>query len=435
MRRHLFALIAAASPSLAAAAPVLVDKIGAVVNGHPIVCSEVLAEAQTLARELGQAVDEDLLARVLDAKIVEELELEEAKRLHLEVSEEELERALANIEERNGLAPGTLPEVLKAQGISFARYRERLKKRLLIAKLINAAVRAQVKVPEEVLREAYQKRWARGRTLHEVRLRQIFLPLPPNPSPQAVQAARRKLEALRARALQGEDFAKLARLYSQSPDRDQGGDLGWIAVEAAPPLLRKVAQLADGAISEPVRSPAGFHLFQVVAHRTRTIARAGKAYEEVHLRQILLRVPRDASAALRARVRAQAERLARELAHADDEAFARRAKEISQGPNADKGGDLGWLRTDQMLPALARAVAKLAPGQTSGVVASPFGLHILRLVARRRVDPNSFEAMRGQIEQAFVNAAVQERLPAWIADLKARARIEKKGCRGVQWPF
>ncbi len=417
-----------------AAAPVLVDRIGAVVDGEPIACSEVLADAEALARQLGRPVDDELVARALDAKVVEALELAEAKRLRLSVSDEELARAVAGVEERNGLAPGTLRSVLEAQGISFARYREQLRRRLLVGKLINVAVRGRIKIPEEVLREAWRKRWAKGRTLHEARLRQIFVPLPPDPSPAAVEAVRARLERLRARALAGEDFARLARLYSQSPDREQGGDLGWIAEEAAPPLLRGVMALPDGAVSKPVRSPAGFHLFRVVAHRTRTIARP-KAYEEVRLRQILLRVPRDATPAERARIRAEAERLARELARADDEAFARRAREVSQGPNADKGGDLGWLRTDQMLPELARAAARLAPGQTSGVVESRFGLHVLRLVARRHVDPASFEALRDQIEQALVAAAMQERLPAWIADLRARARIEMRGCRGVRWPF
>ena len=416
------------------AAPVLVDRIGAVVNGEPIACSEVLADAEALARELGRKPDQELVRQALDARIVRTLELQEAKRLKLAVPDEELARTIASIEERNGLAPGMLAEALKAQGISFARYKQRLRERLLIAKLINSAVRAQIKIPEEVLREAWRRRW-KNRTTHEVRLAQIFLALPPNPAPEDIARVRARLEALRKRALAGEDFGKLARLYSQSPDREQGGDLGWIASEAAPPFLRPVLALPEGAISEPVRSPAGMHLFRVLARRTRTLTGRGEAYEEVHVRQIVLRIPKDADAETRARIQRRAEALARELADADDEAFARRAREVSQGPNAEQGGDLGWLRTDQMLPQLARAVAKLAPGQTSGVVQSPFGLHVLRLVARRRVDPNSFEALRDQIEAALVNAAMQERLPGWIADLKARAHIEVRGCDQVAWPF
>jgi len=411
--------------------PVLIDAVAALVDGEPIVCSEVLADAEALAQSLGTTPSEEIVAQALDARIQRVLELHEAKRWKLSVDDEELAQTIASIEEQNGLPPGGLKDALAAQGIDWEQYRKRLREQLLIGRLINVAVRAQIKIPEAVLREAYERRYAHPKPVRVLHLRRIFLPLPATPSPELVQKTIALAEAIRKRVLAGEDFAQLARLYSKAPEADQGGDLGWVRADALPVRLRAVASLQEGEISKPLRTPAGVFLFQLVGVRTEKPRSRSKAYDEVHLRHILLRIPKDADAATRARIRARAEALARELRNADDETFARRAREISQGPSAEQGGDLGWVRRGQLVPAFEKVAFSLPVGATSGVVETPFGLHIIRVVARRHIDPNSFEALRDEIERTLIEAAVQERLPQWIADLRARAQIELRGCQGV----
>jgi len=139
-------------------------------------------------------------------------------------------------------------------------------------------------------------------------------------------------------------------------------------------------------------------------------------------------LPKRADAKTEAKIRDRARQIAEELQEATDEEFAKRAQEVSQGPSAAKGGDLGWFKRGQMVKVFEDTAFKLKPGKTSGVVESPFGLHIIRVIARRRVDPNSLEAHRDEIQNLLLNAQMQDRMPRWIAGLKAKAVIERRGC-------
>jgi peptidyl-prolyl cis-trans isomerase SurA len=81
-------------------------------------------------------------------------------------------------------------------------------------------------------------------------------------------AARQKLLDIKQQVLQGGDFANFARTYSQDGSASQGGDLGWISPgETVPEFERAMNTLADGAVSDPVRSEYGYHLIQVLGRR------------------------------------------------------------------------------------------------------------------------------------------------------------------------
>jgi len=67
-------------------------------------------------------------------------------------------------------------------------------------------------------------------------------------------------------------------------------------------------------------------------------------------------------------------------------------------------------------------------GETSGVIKTSFGLHIIRVIARRHVDPDSFEAHRSEIQDILLNIEMQDQLPRWLAGLRAKAIIERKSC-------
>ena len=154
----------------------------------------------------------------------------------------------------------------------------------------------------------------------------------------------------------------------------------------------------------------------------------GESYEEVHARHILLQIPSFSDEATTAKIRQRAEQIAADMQGASDEAFIARAKEASQGPSASKGGDLGWFRRGMMVPTFEETAFAMKAGETSGVVESNFGLHIIRTVAKRKIDPNSLEAHRENITQILANVEMQEQLPRWLTSLKAKSSIELREC-------
>ncbi len=414
-----------------------IDSLAAVVNNEAISCYEVSEATQQAYRQMQQSGAERLpkksllFKRILDEKITKALQLQEARKLDIKVTDDDIGNAIANVEERNHLLPGQLQEALRMQGIDFDSYKSQLKEQLLISKLVNIAVRAKLQVSTEAMREYYRKHLANPKPVREVRLAQIFIALPPDPSPKQVAEVRAKAQAIYQRLKNGEDFAQLARLVSESPDSAKGGEIGWFFSGAINPRFEPVMNLPVQAFSEPIRSPSGYIIMKVLEERWHQPENMGESYDEVHARHILLKLSPSASDAEETLVRQQAEQLSEELQDADDEEFATRAREVSQGPSAQKGGDLGWFRRGQMVAAFEQAAFSLPAGATSKPVRTPFGYHIIRVVERHHIDPNSFEAHEERIKQLLLNAEMQDQLPRWINSLKAKANIRTFQCPDV----
>lgn len=117
---------------------------------------------------------------------------------------------------------------------------------------------------------------------------------------------------------------------------------------------------------------------------------------EIHARHILVATESDAKAAIAA------------LKGGAD--FATLAREKSTGPGAQQGGDLGFFKKGDMVPEFAEAAFALdQPGQiTEAPVRSPFGWHVIQLVARRTAAPPPFDEVKGELQQQVIQQAVQD---------------------------
>jgi len=410
------------------------DSIAAIVNNEAITCYQIQQDTKNILMQLRQSGSTFLPStiainqRSLDARIVKTLQLQEARKLGLKVGQDELNNAIEKVESNNGLLPGQLKDALKQQGVDFEQFKDNLRDQLLVSKLINVAVRSKLQISEESIQEYYRKYLAAPKPRREVQLAQIFLSLPGEPSPELLTSVRNKIRSIHTQLEGGKDFAQLVAIYSESPDRQQQGVMGWFTKGAITQRFAPALDLPVNGLSDPIRSPSGFHILKVLNERWKKPEMLGKSYDEVHARHILLRIPSTADEETRAKIRRRAEGIANEMKGVSDEAFASRAKDISQGPSSKRGGDLGWFRKGAMLPAFEKAVFAMQPGETSGVVKTKFGLHIIRLVARRHVDPNSLQANRDKIIQILTNVEMQEQLPRWITSLRADAHLNYQSC-------
>ncbi|MDQ7001673.1 MAG: peptidylprolyl isomerase, partial [Ghiorsea sp.] len=411
------------------------DAIAAVVNGEVVTCYEVKQAEKALKERLVQQgvalPSEDVIyQRSLDARVMRTLQHQEAKTLELKVGAEEVSAAMADVEKRNKLEPGQLESVLKAQNIDIDNYRQTLKDRLLSTRLVNIAVRSKISISEEAMREYYRKHLKNPKPAREVRVAQLFIALPAEADSTAVETTRQRVNALHQQLESGADFARMVALKSDAPDSSTDGDMGWISPGAVKGAFAQVFALQVGELTDVIRSSGGFHILKVTDERMRK-PQSTEAYEEVHARHILIKVPDSADLNTQMKIRQRAERIAEEMQGVSDEAFAVRAKELSQGPSASRGGDLGWFKPGQMVPAFDKVVFSMKAGETSGVVETQFGLHIIRVVKKRKVNPNAFEARKAEIEQRLREAEVQQQVPRWLNNLKAQAEIKEMSCKAL----
>jgi len=408
------------------------DAVAAVVNGEAITCSEVEAAYQGLKTQLqAQGVaalsEEVMRQRAIDSRVMRTLQYQEAQSLEMKVSPAEVDAAIAEVETRNNLQPGQLQAALKAQGVDMDSYRETLEDKLLNGRMINVAVRSKINISEEAMREYYRKYLEDPQPVREVRIAQVFVALPADAKSDVVERLRVKAQNILQRLRGGEQFDRLVAIESDAPNATEGGDMGWVSPGAVSGGFMSIFELKVGDYSEVIRSPAGFHVIKVTEERVQKPENM-LPYEEVHARHILLQVPESADMPTQLKIRERAEKIATEMQGTSDEAFAVRAKELSQGPSASRGGDLGWFKPGQMVPAFDAVVFDMQPGETSKIVTTQFGLHIIRLIEKRKVNPNAFEAHKDNIERVLMDAELQQQVPRWMNELKDKATIVYKQC-------
>jgi len=410
-----------------------IDSLGAIVNGKAITCYQINRDKQIMIQQIKQSgqttlpTDALLSRRALESRITQTLQQQEAAKLGLSIPAKEIDHAMSDIESKNNIPPGRLPDVLKAQGVDLEDYRGTLRERLLTNKVINIAVRSKLSISEESMQEYYRKHLANPKPIREVQLAQVFVALPASPTPEQLIKMQERAKGIYIELMNGASFKQMAALKSDANDAKQGGEMGWFFPGGIAQQFNEVFTLPLGGIAKPIRSSGGFHIIKVTNERMHE-ATVGESYDETHARHILIKLPESADEATQAKIRHRAATIAREMKKSSDEEFATRAKEISQGPSADRGGDLGWFQKGQMVPAFETAAFAMKAGDVSDVVESSFGLHIIRVIAKRHINPNAFEAHRDRIQQVLTNAEMQSQVPRWIANLKANAVIERKGC-------
>ncbi|WP_205525816.1 peptidylprolyl isomerase [Pyxidicoccus trucidator] len=265
----------------------LVDRVAAVVNRDIIALSEV---QQRVAPELSRINVPDpkkraeqrvlLMKTALDTLIGEKLMEAEIAQLGITATEAEVDELVADVRQQNNITdPSQFEELLKGEGLTMAAYRDMLRKRILRDRLLRVKIGPKVKVTEEDVKAAYAQ-YARMETGDsEVFARHILVQVDPKATPEQVEAARKKAEAIAVEARRpGMDFSALARARSEGSSAAEGGELGWFKRGVMVPAFEKVAfTLKEGEVSEPVRTNFGWHVLKVEEKRSV----AATSYEEM----------------------------------------------------------------------------------------------------------------------------------------------------------
>ncbi len=405
------------------AAPEPIDQVAAVVDNGVVLQSDVdnlLNSVKQQAKEANQQVPDDKTLRhqILERLIMDNIQLQMASKMGIQLSDDDVTKAIANIAAQNNISVDQLRSRLAYDGLNYNTYRAQIRKEMLISEVRNSEVRRRVTIlPQEVDQLAKQIAAQNGNGA-EFNLSHILLPLPENPTQDQVDQAEALAKKLVGELNNGADFGKLAITYSADSQALKGGNMGWGKLQELPSLFAQALSTAKkGQIIGPIRSGVGFHILKVndIRGDSKVVS-----VTEVHARHILLRtsvVMTDAQA------QAKLRQIAADI-KSGKTTFAAAAKEFSQDPgSANQGGDLGWASPDMYDPAFRGALLSMTKGQLSEPVHSSYGWHLIELLDTRKVDKTD-AAQKNQAYQMLFNRKFAEEAQTWMQEQRAQAYVK-----------
>jgi peptidyl-prolyl cis-trans isomerase SurA len=402
----------------------LLDRVAAIVNDGVVLESELDEQMQVIGARLRQQGGElppeaVLRQQVLERLVLQEIQMQRAKKAGIRIGDENLNSALADVAQRNNMTLAQLPQALEQQGIDYGVYRESIRRELTLQVLRQRDVIQRINVSPRELEQFLEKQKSRPSELNEYNISHILIAVPQAATPQQLDEASRRATDVYERARRGEDFSRLAVANSNSQTALEGGALGWRKGPEIPTVLADlVGRLKSGEVSEPLRTPSGYHIVRLNDVRG---ADQQTVVEQTRARHILLKpteIQDDATVvqrleAIRARV-------------LKGEDFAGIAKTTSEDPgSAAEGGDLGWSNPGSFVPEFEQVIASLKDEEISRPFRTQFGWHLVQLLGRRQFD-NTDELRR---QRAFVQlreSKADEETELWLRRLRDEAYVEYK---------
>ena len=231
------------------------QRVVARINGEKIYSGDLQKELEketgTLSLQIMVHPDgpETWKRKVLDALIEKRILLQTARKQALRIDAADLRRG----QEKIGTSGEEFGNLLREKGISERQWEENQRTRLLIQKLVQSVLEPH-RPSEPQLQESYRKGTFREPERSHCR--------------QIVTTSREKAEKILSLLKSGENFAALAQKHSESPDRERGGDLGWVGRGELPPIMDEACfRFPHGQTTEIVASSYGFHIFRVLERR------------------------------------------------------------------------------------------------------------------------------------------------------------------------
>ena len=401
----------------------LLDRIAAIVNDGLVLKSELDQQMTSVEKRLQEQKVElpsqsVLQQQVLDRLVLQEIQLQRAKHVGLTVTDEQLNGALQEIAARNKIPFDQLPTALQAQGVDYKLYRESMRKELTLSTLRQRDVIAHINVSPHEL-EQYMAREQNAAANDEFNVSHILLSLPAAATPQQLDDISHKAQDVASRAGKGEDFGQLAIANSNSQTALDGGQLGWRKGSQLPQfILDLVVKMKPGEVSEPVRTPSGYHIVKLNERRG---GDAPVIINQIHVRHILMKPNElDDDATVREKLAKLRERILK------GENFGGIAATASEDPgSAPDGGDLGWSGPGTFVPEFDKAIADLQTNEISEPFKTRYGWHIVQMLGTRTYDSTD-DVRRQKAFAAIRESKADEETELWLRRLRDEAFVETK---------
>lgn len=218
-------------------------------------------------RQLASINMDSVRQQVVDNLVAGELLYQESQRLKVAATSSEVDAQVANFRSRfEDMAK--LNEALTKAGLTDTGLREIITRQTSIRKLINQEIAEKIQIGDNAANAYYIEHPEMFRRPHRVKASHILIKVEADDPPETRQKAQNRAEDIRKKALAGNDFAELARKYSEGPSKSNGGDLGFFTREQmVPPFAEAAFSLKPGETSGVVETAFGYHVIRVTENQ------------------------------------------------------------------------------------------------------------------------------------------------------------------------
>lgn len=400
---------------------IILDQVIAVVGGNIIMQSELDTQFEQYRAEMGiQESEQAMKCTLLENMIFQKLLLNQAELDSVEVTDGQVEAELDRRLRYYINLVGSQEKFEEFYQKSVIEFKEELRdqvRELLLVQTVQSNLTTEVKVTPSEVRSFYKSipKDSLPYINSEMILAQIVKMPPVNK--EEVDRVKNKLQEIRYRVLNGENFATLAILYSEDPgSAKQGGELGLFGRGQMFPEFEAAAfSLEQGELSEIVKTDAGYHILQMIERRG----------EYVNVRHILLR-PKVSPMDL-FKAKNELDSIAG-LIENGTYTFAEAVVKFSDDPSKNNGGLLinpltntSIWESDDLDPKVFFVVDKLEVGEISAPVQfqTPDGKDAYRILfLKSRTDPHQANLKQDydKMQNWALEQKKQEELNKWVLD-------------------
>jgi len=406
------------SGSFSSGATKPLDSIVALVDDDIILRSELDLAVNGIVERIrasGEAMPpQHLLERqVLERLILRELQVQRALQTGIRVSDADIDQALVALSQQNNITVQQLRQVIENDGEDFAEFRRNIGEELLTERLRQRIVNSMAPVSDTEVDILLASEDLSG---GEYNISHILVALPEGATPQQIEEMQSKANDIHRRLEEGLDFASAAISYSDSQEALEGGAVGWRDLNSIPTFFADaIRDLKPGDFTQPIRSPAGFHIVKVNDYREQRQVMV----KEYHARHIMVEINELVTQ------RAAIERITEIKERLDNnEDFAALAKEFSDDPtSANLGGDMGWFPPEAYGERVAQTLHSLKEGEISEPFQTTGGWHIIQLLGIRESDRTE-EAIRAEAKEKIRQQKAEQEIDRTLRQFRDEAFVE-----------
>lgn len=397
------------------------EAIVAVVDDDVVLASELMTRLETVRRSIAEnnlqpPPGDVLINQIMERLIIENIQLQEAKKRGVTIDDESLARAVGNFASSNNMTMEQFQQTLAQDGTSYRQFREDIRAELIISRLQRAMINRRIAISEQDVQALLNSPFYQQMFSDEYRVGHIMRSLEDDATEADMEAAVIEAAGFVQELRDGADFAQMAIAKSSASTALEGGDLGWRRAGELPTLFSDaVLDMQVDDVVGPIATGSTIHIIKLLDRRGAGTERLA----QTNVSHILIR-PSEIVTSEQALEKAQ--EIYQRIQGGED--FAELAKEFSEDPaSALNGGALGWSTPDQFVPQFAEVMSKSEIGETSEPFESEFGWHIL-LVEDRREQDMSDEARRNMAMDLLFRRRFEEERQEWLKEIRDEAFVE-----------